>query len=253
MRDIGKNIKTLRQQKNMTQDELAEALFVTRQTVSNYETGRSRPDVEMLLKIAEVLGSDANTVLYGPEIPQSKKDAYWKTGLYLGLAAVMGIGLLLLTASLRRLNAVYLDRSWALTLVSGWLVPAWKVLAGFAVMQLLHAVSGVNRLKKPAANYVRWGTVAVIALYAVLILPVSVYLIRCAIEVALLRNGGGEFSYSSSFSFVPLWDRAGMIALAGVAQYTQGFWMYLVQAVKAAWPFIAGALLWLGGKEKNSC
>ena len=66
MRDIGKNIKLLRQQKNMTQDELAEALFVTRQTVSNYETGRSRPDVEMLLKIAEVLNADANTVLYGP-------------------------------------------------------------------------------------------------------------------------------------------------------------------------------------------
>ena len=95
MRDIGKNIKLLRQQKNMTQDELAEALFVTRQTVSNYETGRSRPDVEMLLKIAEVLEADANTVLYGPPVPQSKREAYRKTAVYLGLAAVLGIGLLL--------------------------------------------------------------------------------------------------------------------------------------------------------------
>ena len=34
MRDIGKNIKDLRMRKNMTQDELAEKLFVTRQTVS---------------------------------------------------------------------------------------------------------------------------------------------------------------------------------------------------------------------------
>lgn len=38
MRDIGKNIKTLRTAKGMTQEELAAALFVTRQTVSNYET-----------------------------------------------------------------------------------------------------------------------------------------------------------------------------------------------------------------------
>jgi len=38
MRDIGKNIKLLREERNMTQDELAERLFVTRQTVSNYET-----------------------------------------------------------------------------------------------------------------------------------------------------------------------------------------------------------------------
>ena len=37
MRDIGKNIRQLRTEKNMTQDELARKLFVTRQTVSNYE------------------------------------------------------------------------------------------------------------------------------------------------------------------------------------------------------------------------
>ena len=66
MRDIGKNIRDLRTKQNMTQDELAEKLFVTRQTVSNYETGRSRPDVEMLTNIAEALNTDPNTLLYGP-------------------------------------------------------------------------------------------------------------------------------------------------------------------------------------------
>ena len=48
MRDIGKNIRALRTRRGLSQDQLAEALHVTRQTVSNYETGRSRPDVEML-------------------------------------------------------------------------------------------------------------------------------------------------------------------------------------------------------------
>lgn len=67
MNDIGKNIKALRTRKNMTQDELAEKLFVTRQTVSNYEVGKSRPDIDMLMKIAEVLGADINELLYGPE------------------------------------------------------------------------------------------------------------------------------------------------------------------------------------------
>ena len=55
MRDIGKNIRDLRIRENMTQDELAEKLHVTRQTVSNYETGRSRPDVDMLTHIAQAL------------------------------------------------------------------------------------------------------------------------------------------------------------------------------------------------------
>ena len=66
MRDIGKNIKDLRIRKSMTQDELAEKLFVTRQTVSNYETGKSRPDIDMLERIAAVLETDIQQLLYGP-------------------------------------------------------------------------------------------------------------------------------------------------------------------------------------------
>ena len=54
MRDIGKNIRDLRQQKHLTQEELAEQLFVTRQTVSNYENGRTRPDVDQILRLAEI-------------------------------------------------------------------------------------------------------------------------------------------------------------------------------------------------------
>ena len=54
MRDIGKNIRDLRKRQNMTQDELAARLFVTRQTVSNYENGRTRPDVEQILRLAEI-------------------------------------------------------------------------------------------------------------------------------------------------------------------------------------------------------
>lgn len=41
MRDIGKNIRQARERKGYSQEQLAELLFVTRQTVSNYETGLS--------------------------------------------------------------------------------------------------------------------------------------------------------------------------------------------------------------------
>ena len=41
MRDIGKNIRSLRQKRNISQDQLAQMLHVTRQTISNYETGVS--------------------------------------------------------------------------------------------------------------------------------------------------------------------------------------------------------------------
>ena len=72
MRDIGKNIKSLREEKKLSQVQLAEKLFVTRQTVSNYEIGRSRPDVEMLTRIADVLDVDISVIIYGVQ-PSSER------------------------------------------------------------------------------------------------------------------------------------------------------------------------------------
>lgn len=65
MRDIGRNIRDLRLRKGLTQEELASRLFVTRQTVSNYENGKTRPDVDMIIKLGELLDADANAVIYG--------------------------------------------------------------------------------------------------------------------------------------------------------------------------------------------
>lgn len=89
MRDIGKNIHDLRIKQNMTQDELAEKLFVTRQTVSNYETGRSRPDVDMLSSIAQALNTDPNTLLYGPAPVPSRKPQLMRLVPALALLAVV--------------------------------------------------------------------------------------------------------------------------------------------------------------------
>lgn len=62
---IGENIKAIRQSKNMTQEELAGKIYTTRQTVSNYEKGRSDPDLETIKRIAEALETDASVLLYG--------------------------------------------------------------------------------------------------------------------------------------------------------------------------------------------
>ncbi len=69
MRDIGKNIRQQRVQKNLTQDDLADRIHTTRQTVSNYETGRSRPDIDTLILLAEALECDTETLLYGQARP----------------------------------------------------------------------------------------------------------------------------------------------------------------------------------------
>ena len=65
MSKISQNIKRQRIQKGLSQEALAQKLFVTRQTVSNYETGKSNPDLDTLIKLSEILETDVETLLYG--------------------------------------------------------------------------------------------------------------------------------------------------------------------------------------------
>lgn len=65
MRQIGKNIKKYRMEKGMTQDQLAEKLNVTRQAVSNWETGKTRPNLETLSALGEHFGISVEELIYG--------------------------------------------------------------------------------------------------------------------------------------------------------------------------------------------
>ena len=51
--EIGKNISKIRKENKLTQDDLAEKYCVTRQTISNWENGKSYPDLETLVKISD--------------------------------------------------------------------------------------------------------------------------------------------------------------------------------------------------------
>ena len=63
MCDIGANIRRARVRRKLTQDDLAQTVHTTRQTISNYETGRSHPDVETLQRLADALGVELTELL----------------------------------------------------------------------------------------------------------------------------------------------------------------------------------------------
>ena len=65
MAAVGKHIRALRPERGMTQEDLAEKLYVTRQTVSSWENGKSQPNVETLEKIAAALETDVMALIYG--------------------------------------------------------------------------------------------------------------------------------------------------------------------------------------------
>lgn len=65
---IGENIKKYRQQKGLSQEELAMKLNVVRQTISKYEKGLSVPDANILIKLSEILEVSVNTLLSIDEV-----------------------------------------------------------------------------------------------------------------------------------------------------------------------------------------
>ncbi len=82
MSKMASNLKLFRQDKNWTQQQLADKLFVTRQAVSNWENGKTEPDADMLIKLAGVLEVDINDILQGKTadiVPQKEKKTYDKT------------------------------------------------------------------------------------------------------------------------------------------------------------------------------
>lgn len=63
MATFGEMLCELRQDSGMTQKELADKLYVTVGTISNYEHGVHLPDVEKLVELAEIFGVTTDYLL----------------------------------------------------------------------------------------------------------------------------------------------------------------------------------------------
>ncbi len=68
---LNENLKYIRNEKGLSQEELANKLHVVRQTVSKWEQGLSVPDADMLVTISKALGTPVS-VLLGDNIKETK-------------------------------------------------------------------------------------------------------------------------------------------------------------------------------------
>lgn len=69
---LGENIVRLRTQKNWSQGDLADALDISRQSVSKWETDASVPELEKLLKLSEIFGVTLDALVRGEDAPQTE-------------------------------------------------------------------------------------------------------------------------------------------------------------------------------------
>ncbi|MDT2597166.1 helix-turn-helix transcriptional regulator [Enterococcus dongliensis] len=63
--EVGERLKLRRAELNLTQEYVAEVLGITRQTISNWENGRSYPDIERMIRLSDVYSLSLDELLKG--------------------------------------------------------------------------------------------------------------------------------------------------------------------------------------------
>lgn len=68
MMEFGEKLQELRKQKGLTQEELAESLYVSRTAISKWESGRGYPNIDSLKAISKFFSVSIDELLSGEEI-----------------------------------------------------------------------------------------------------------------------------------------------------------------------------------------
>ena len=61
---FGENLKNIRKEKNMSQEQLAEKVNVSRQSVSKWETGESYPEMNNILELCKIFNCNINDLIH---------------------------------------------------------------------------------------------------------------------------------------------------------------------------------------------
>ena len=111
-KDFGGRLAALRRAAGLSQQQLAEQLFVTRQAVSRWEQNRTQPDLATLQQLTEALGCSLDELVGGldPDASFRRRCAAWQkaTRFAFWLALAVQLGLFVLGAARGQLDWVLL-------------------------------------------------------------------------------------------------------------------------------------------------
>ena len=121
--EIGKQIRKYRTELKLSQDDLADKVYVTRQTISNWENDRNYPDVRSLVLLSNVFGVSLDILEKG-DLEQMKElineEDIRKFKREIRVYAVMLVGMIILPMPLVRYLKV-------------WGIVIWLVWAGISI------------------------------------------------------------------------------------------------------------------------
>ena len=109
--DIGSQIKERRQRLGLSQEELAQKLYVSRVTVSHWETAKSLPDVQSMLLLANLLGTTIDELVKGDvdELREMVKQDERRTKTFTVALAAVEIAVVAVLAITAVVGRAYLE------------------------------------------------------------------------------------------------------------------------------------------------
>lgn len=145
--DISNQIKTRREAMGLSQEQLAEKLYVSRQTISNWERDKTYPDVQSLLMLSILFGTSIDTLVKGDVTVMEEaveRDRKRMGTRMMRLAVLM---LLLLAAAFALILSptfAWMERAWGVGIASA--VAFLPAVAALVVAAILEQIKRENDL-----------------------------------------------------------------------------------------------------------
>ena len=162
---INEKIYSLRKQNNLSQEEIADKLNVSRQTVSKWELGDSCPDFDKIVPLCEVFGITTEELLNNKKIEDKDKDDESKPDTTKALLICISIFLYFIAVVSIIFGEEYLH------LNDGVLVSIFLTICGFATAMIVFTCmtrpsKKVNKevIKKERRNPVLKGIISIVTL-----------------------------------------------------------------------------------------
>lgn len=142
---LGERLYELRKSKNLSQEEVADKLNVTRQTVSKWETDESKPDFDKIVPICELFGIDSKELLTGEkELTKDETETKENKEIKKKKATIISVSILLYFVSI----VWILVSEETFRLNDGLVVGVFLLICGIATAMLIYQGITLNVVNK---------------------------------------------------------------------------------------------------------
>lgn len=156
--EFNEKLVQLRKSKNMTQDELAEALYVSRAAVSKWESGRGLPSIDSLKDISKFFSVSIDELLSGEKLlslaeKENSSNTRKICDIIIGVADLLSFVLFVLPLYPSTVDGyVYSVGLYSYTEISGTIITVYRcvfaLLVVFGVVKLIFAKLKAEKICK---------------------------------------------------------------------------------------------------------